>query len=653
MTLELRLRRALQGNTGVIGPDRQFKSRWVAAVICVCLAVVSIAAIYQPLFRGHEIPGALRFAEVERLVPTGVEVVQLPHRWLNDREKSVHQHYKVSFNHRIYSAQDVSIYIPSVSKNFQVTINGFEVPAFGQLGSTPSWNYNRPHLLTLPSGLLLNGKNDLLLDVYADSVYDGALGVFYIGDSNELFGSWQFEWLVSICSAYIVLFSACLFAIVLGVYSVKSEPQFRWMAIACAVAVLATQRWLVVEPWLRPAQHLAFNELMVSLFMLSSIMFLYRFNDPSPTRLIFQRAFIVSLCSIELVLFFFVNDIDTVYKVTTWVKTAINASGFLILFSSFFYYGRRLSLIRVVLLCCLTVMVLGGTYENLVRYGVFDVGMDYRYQWILFYLLSAGLVYFLVDTNRQSVELLIYHTELEAQVDGFSFRLESSRQRLLETRQWSALGITSMRLWRKLKAPLNQIFESSSLIHSLAPSHEHEPRLMGLSYRSMYSAQRCLRTIDEMELLVGDPVVELIELDMERWAPELLRELHKLFRVDLRLGVVDKCVVNGDPYLLRDCIERLVDNSDRACAAQVGQGLIEVSVFATPHEVVLAVSDNGPGIGEALAARFKEPLHQGEPNGLGVGLCIVKHYSQLMDITVRSRAMAIGTCIELVFRRVQ
>lgn len=218
----------------------------------------------------------------------------------------------------------------------------------------------------------------------------------------------------------------------------------------------------------------------------------------------------------------------------------------------------------------------------------------------------------MLDAIRQSEELGDFRGDLE--------------------QQWSVLGYSPMQLWRKLKSPLQELFDSSSYLHSKASENERESRLMGLSYRSMYSAQRCLRTIDEMELLVGEPVVEMIELDMERWAPELLRELHKHFRVELRLGVVDRCAVSGDPYLLRDCIERLVENADRACEGRSKRGIVEVSFWVSSDEIVLSVSDNGSGITAALAARLQEPLHRGEPNGLGVGFELVACWACLFSL---------------------
>lgn len=652
MGIEKRLTKALAGQVHIGNADSDMKSRWFGGLCILLLALACITAIYQPFQRAKlEHDDILRFETAQVVNEDRAEAIGLPNRWINDNLNQTQKQYVVTFDRSEIAANKLSLYMPTVSMNFQVTLNETVIPAFGAIGSNPSWNYNRPHILTFPPALLVDGENKLALDVYAHSVHDGMLGVFFLGDSSRLFSAWQAEWYLSVGAAFVVLFLSIIFACTIGVYSIRSDPQYRLMALACFFAALTCRRWLVVDPWLSPLQHLAFNELMMSSFIFITLLFLYKFNNFSPSRSFFQRMLVMGIWAIEAALFFFAEDIDAVYEVTRWTKLTIVIAGAGMLVLSIAQYIKQINLFRLVYLSCIAVLVAGGIHDCLVRFAVFDVGMDYRFNWSILFLLSASFAYFLMDAIRQTEELGDFRGALEKQLVGFGDQLEISRQQMVETQQWSVLGFSSMQLWRKLKLPLQELFESSSYIHSKASENESESRLMGLSYRSMYSAQRCLRTIDEMELLVGEPVVEMIELDMERWAPELLRELHKHFRVELRLGVVDRCVVSGDPYLLRDCIERLVENADRACEGRNKRGIVEVSVWASSDEVVLSVSDNGPGISAALVARLQEPLHLGGPSGLGVGLCIVKHYAQLMGIEVRSSPLTQGACIELVFPR--
>ncbi|MGB0865111.1 MAG: sensor histidine kinase [Granulosicoccaceae bacterium] len=653
MGIEQRLRQEIQGQPGIQGLTYDLRSRWFVGLFYVLLAIGCVFAIYQPHLRANlQVEGVMRFEQALVMSGTGSSPVALPSRWLNEPGNRNHRQYSVHFQRDSVISQDFSLYVPAVSKNFQATLNGVVLPAFGDIGEDPSWHYNRPHLLTFPPSLLVDGENNLILDVYAHSVHDGMLGVFYLGDSGLLYSYWQQEWYLSAGAAYLVFFLALIFALIAGVFSARSEPDYRLIALACVFAMLLCRRWLVVDPWLSATQHLAFAELLVSSFNFVVLLFLYRFNESTAGRQFLQRILMFSIWFVELALFFFASSIDTVYEITRWTKLLTTLSGGLLFCFALWRYGTRLNLIRLLVLCSIGVLVACGIHESLVRFAVTNVGMDYRYQWSVFFLIGTSFIYFLFDAIRQSEELDDYRGDLERQVIDYGDYLESARQRLVETQQWSVLGYSSMQLWRKLKVPLQELFESSRRIHAASVSDPASEPLNNLSNRSMYNAQRCLRTINEMELLVAEPVVELIELDMERWAPELLRELHKNFRVELRLGLVDPCTVVGDPYLLRDCIERLVDNADRACEAQRTRGIVEVSVWRSVDRVVLSVSDNGPGISAKLASRIREPLHFGEPNGLGVGLCIVKHYARLMGVDVRSLPLSKGARIDLIFRSI-
>jgi len=55
---------------------------------------------------------------------------------------------------------------------------------------------------------------------------------------------------------------------------------------------------------------------------------------------------------------------------------------------------------------------------------------------------------------------------------------------------------------------------------------------------------------------------------------------------------------------------------------------ITISTRVTPDEVLVAVHDCGPGIPEALAATMFEPFVTTKPDGLGMGLFIVRSIAE-------------------------
>lgn len=87
------------------------------------------------------------------------------------------------------------------------------------------------------------------------------------------------------------------------------------------------------------------------------------------------------------------------------------------------------------------------------------------------------------------------------------------------------------------------------------------------------------------------------------------------------LGVID-----GDEVLLRQAISNLFRNSVEACQAVGRTAEIEVHGDSTPDgaSVVLAISDNGPGLPPDAIDKVFQPFFTTRPGGTGLGLAIVQ-----------------------------
>lgn len=91
----------------------------------------------------------------------------------------------------------------------------------------------------------------------------------------------------------------------------------------------------------------------------------------------------------------------------------------------------------------------------------------------------------------------------------------------------------------------------------------------------------------------------------------------------LRYRCADNLTVSADPDRLRQALAALIDNALRHSHVDV---TIEVEAFADGDEVVLAVSDNGPGIGNAAAVELFQRFRRGRSRseGSGLGLPVVR-----------------------------
>ena len=96
--------------------------------------------------------------------------------------------------------------------------------------------------------------------------------------------------------------------------------------------------------------------------------------------------------------------------------------------------------------------------------------------------------------------------------------------------------------------------------------------------------------------------------------------------------------IEGNPILLRELISNLIDNAVRY--TQPG-GQVTVSVGRQDGDVILSVTDNGPGIAEAERTRVFERFYRvlgTRQDGAGLGLAIVREIAERHGARVRLEA---------------
>jgi len=122
----------------------------------------------------------------------------------------------------------------------------------------------------------------------------------------------------------------------------------------------------------------------------------------------------------------------------------------------------------------------------------------------------------------------------------------------------------------------------------------------------------------------------------------------------IALGVereVNSLPVMGDPQRLRQMAHHLLNN---AVSCTPAGGAVKVGLHRDAESWVVAVHDNGPGLGpEALASAFDGPTVSDQkrpaPGKLGVGLALVRHLAVLHGggVEAASEGLGRGACFRL------
>jgi signal transduction histidine kinase len=84
-------------------------------------------------------------------------------------------------------------------------------------------------------------------------------------------------------------------------------------------------------------------------------------------------------------------------------------------------------------------------------------------------------------------------------------------------------------------------------------------------------------------------------------------------------------------------------------AAPATEGRVGIAVSEEKGSVVFSVTDNGPGLPDAVAARLFEPTASTKPDGAGIGLAICRQLALSIGAKLEvSATVRPGTCFRLV-----
>ena len=112
--------------------------------------------------------------------------------------------------------------------------------------------------------------------------------------------------------------------------------------------------------------------------------------------------------------------------------------------------------------------------------------------------------------------------------------------------------------------------------------------------------------------------------------------------------------LRGNPTAISILIRNLVDNAIRYCKEE---GLVMVKVYHNEDEIILEVSDNGPGIPDELRSRVFERFFRVLGNkspGSGLGLAIVQQITALHDgrVELDSQSKGTGLVVRVFFPKI-
>lgn len=211
-------------------------------------------------------------------------------------------------------------------------------------------------------------------------------------------------------------------------------------------------------------------------------------------------------------------------------------------------------------------------------------------------------------------------------------------QETLEGRQYAEEYVQT--LTHELKSPLSAIRGAAELLQEGMPPQQQARFIANIRHE----AERIARIVDRM--------LELARLENRRVSPEMETvELNAIVRtvveshepllagkeVRMEIALPDPLTLEGNPFLLHQALENLILN---AIEFSPEGGTVQVSAAVEWDRVILAVTDEGPGIPDYALDRIFERFYSlGRPGtgrkSTGLGLNFVREVAKSHGGTIR------------------
>ncbi|HSW46301.1 MAG TPA: ATP-binding protein [Phycisphaerae bacterium] len=246
--------------------------------------------------------------------------------------------------------------------------------------------------------------------------------------------------------------------------------------------------------------------------------------------------------------------------------------------------------------------------------------------------------------NRVTEQLKVSHERLGGEVQRLREELEGKNRELRRRERLAALGELAAGVAHEIRNPLGGIRLFASLLERDLRDRPESLRVVSKIVQGVTSLEAIVTDILDFAR-PPEAVPGRVELD------KLLGEVIELAgprieqaRVKVTVGAeLAGVMLVTDGRLLQRVLMNLLLNAAQAAGRGDSGGEVAIALpEVSEHEIILTISDNGPGIPGELLDRIFNPFFTTKDTGTGLGLAIVHQIVEVLGGSVRASNRAEG-----------
>ena len=218
----------------------------------------------------------------------------------------------------------------------------------------------------------------------------------------------------------------------------------------------------------------------------------------------------------------------------------------------------------------------------------------------------------------------MYLLKLFVQNAAQAIRNAELHEKLIQKEKLSAVGQVLAMVMHDLRSPIKNI----QLITGLMREDGDSSEMVDLIDQS---AEQASRIFDDFLDFIKETKITKVSVNVNKIVTEAIKQAgtrEGIEHIIITKNVPDTLVVPGDESKLRGTIINLVNNAiDVLHDRNIINGEITITARIEGKEVMLYITDNGPGIPPEISETLFEPfVTKHKKNGTGLGLSIVKQF---------------------------